>query len=134
MAKFGGSSSGMCALYMAIGAILGGILGELMKMSDMLAGLVPYLVTSYPVFDMAPVTLNLYVFRLTLGLAFEPNLMSILGVVLAVFIFRKYFVFMQVSEGFLQVFLVFKQLVSVTGIVVTVFVDEPAVTAIFSQC
>ena len=90
MAKFGGSSSGMCALYMAIGAILGGILGELMKMSDMLAGLVPYLVTSYPVFDMAPVTLNLYVFRLTLGLAFEPNFMSILGVVLAVYIFRKY--------------------------------------------
>jgi hypothetical protein len=75
---------------MAIGAILGGILGELMKMSDMLAGLVPYLVTSYPVFDMAPVTLNLYVLRLTLGLAFEPNLMSIPGVGVEVYIFRKY--------------------------------------------
>lgn len=90
MARFGGGNSGMCALYIAIGALLGGLLGELMKMSDMLAGVVPYLVTSYPVFDMAPVTLNLYVFRLTLGLAFEPNLMSLLGVVLAVYIFKKY--------------------------------------------
>ena len=89
MARFG-SSNGLCVLYVVVGAILGGLLGELMKMSEMLSGVVPYLVTSYPVFDMAPVTLNLYVFRLTLGLAFEPNLMSLLGVVLAVYIFKKY--------------------------------------------
>ena len=63
---------------------------ELMKMSEMLSGVVPYLVTSYPVFDMTPVTVNLYVLRFTLGLAFAPNLMSILGVVLAIYLFRKY--------------------------------------------
>ena len=89
MARFG-SSNGLCVLYVVVGAVLGGLLGELMKMSEMLAGVVPYLVTSYPVFDMTPVTVNLYVLRFTLGLAFAPNLMSILGVVLAIYLFRKY--------------------------------------------
>ena len=64
--------------------------GAPIKMSEMLSGVVPYLVTSYPVFDMTPVTVNLYVLRFTLGLAFAPNLMSILGIVLAIVLFRKY--------------------------------------------
>ena len=89
LARFG-SGNGLCVLYVVVGAILGGLLGELMKMSEMLSGVVPYLVTSYPVFDMTPVTVNLYVLRFTLGLAFAPNLMSILGVVLAIYLFKKY--------------------------------------------
>ena len=89
MARFG-SSNGLCVLYVVVGAVLGGLLGELMKMSEMFSGVVPYLVTSYPVFDMTPVTVNLYVLRFTLGLAFAPNLMSILGVVLAIYLFKKY--------------------------------------------
>ena len=89
MAKFGGGN-GLCVLYVVVGAILGGLLGELIKMSDMLSGVAPYLVTTYPVFDMAPVTVNLYVLQFTLGLSFAPNLMSILGVVLAIYLFKKY--------------------------------------------
>lgn len=90
MAKFGGRSNGLCVLYVVIGAILGGLLGELIKMSDMLVGVAPYLVTTYPVFDMSPVTVNLYVLQFSFGLSFAPNLMSVLGVVLAVYLFRKY--------------------------------------------
>lgn len=80
----------MCALYVIIGAILGGLLGELMKMADIFSGVVPYLVTTYPVFNIAPFTVNLYVLQFTIGLGFAPNLMSILGIVLAVFLFRRY--------------------------------------------
>ncbi|MBQ1867364.1 DUF4321 domain-containing protein [Selenomonas ruminis] len=57
---------------------------------DALAGLMPYLVATYPVFDVQPFTINLYVIQLTLGLAFAPNLMSILGIVLAIVLFRRY--------------------------------------------
>lgn len=89
LARFGGSN-GLCALYVVVGAILGGLLGELMKMGDMLSGVVPYFVTAYPVFSMSPVTVNLYVLQFTLGLSFAPNLMSILGVVLAIYLFKKY--------------------------------------------
>jgi hypothetical protein len=90
LAKFSGRGYGMCVLFVVVGAILGGILGQLLMNVDALAGIMPYLVTTYPVFDIAPVTFNLYVIQLTLGLAFAPNLMSILGIVLAIVLFRKY--------------------------------------------
>lgn len=90
MARLGGRGLGFCILYIVIGAILGGLLGELLKEVGVLSGVMPYLVTAYPVFDISPFTVNLYVIRLTIGLAFAPNLMSILGVVLAMFLFRKY--------------------------------------------
>ncbi len=90
MARLGGRGFGFCILYIVIGAILGGILGELLKGVGVLSGIMPYLVTAYPVFDISPFTINLYVIRLTIGLGFAPNLVSILGVVLALFLFRKY--------------------------------------------
>ena len=80
----------MCILFVVVGAILGGILGQLLVNVDALSGVMPYLVTTYPVFDITPVTINLYVIQLTLGLAFAPNLMSILGIVLALVLFRRY--------------------------------------------
>ena len=83
----------MCILFVIIGAILGGILGELLKNVPSLEGVMPYLVTTFPVFDMAPVTIDLYVIRLTVGLAFMPNLMSMLGIVVAIALYpppRRY--------------------------------------------
>ncbi len=90
MSRLIGRNSGMLILFVVIGAILGGILGELLRGVEALQGILPYLVTTYPVFDMKPVQINLYVIKLTLGLSFTPNLMSIIGVVLAVVIFRRY--------------------------------------------
>ncbi len=90
MARIGGHGYGFCILFIVIGAILGGILGELLKGVQILSGVMPYLVTTYPVFYISPFTVNLYVIQFTLGLGFAPNLMSIFGVVLALFLFRKY--------------------------------------------
>ena len=80
----------MCILLIIIGAILGGILGELLKNVPSLAGLMPFLVTTYPIFDMTPVTINLYVMKLTIGGSFMPNLMSMLGIILAIVLDRRY--------------------------------------------
>lgn len=91
VAKFGGGRGyGLCVLFVIIGAILGGILGELLRNVDILSGVLPYLVQTFPVFDIAPFTINLYVIQLTFGLAFAPNLMSFLGIVLALYLFRRY--------------------------------------------
>lgn len=90
MAGFGKRGTSMCVLYVVIGAILGGLLGQLLSMVEALSGITPYLVTSFPVFDIAPATFNLYVIQFTVGLAFAPNLISIMGVVLAVYLFKKY--------------------------------------------
>ena len=50
----------------------------------------PYLVQTYPVLDMAPMTFDFYIIRLTIGLGLTPNLMSFLGIVLALLLFRRY--------------------------------------------
>ena len=81
-------SYGTLALYVVIGAILGGLLGELLSGVDVLSSLMPYLKNPYPVINVVPSVIDIYVIKLTVGFAFSPNLMSIIGVVIAVWIFK----------------------------------------------
>lgn len=87
----GGRSQGwgMMVLFLVAGAVIGGVLGEVLKDIALFSGIMPYLTKAYPVFDLAPVTVNLGIIRLSLGLALNPNLLSILGAVLGFVIFRK---------------------------------------------
>ncbi|MDR3562854.1 MAG: DUF4321 domain-containing protein [Negativicutes bacterium] len=86
----GGSTRGfgMLALFMITGAILGGILGEVVSSSS-LGGMAPYLVKTYPIFDVPPVVINLYVIKLVIGFALHPSIISIAGVIVAVLLFRR---------------------------------------------
>ena len=61
MSKFGGRGYGLCILFVVVGAILGGILGELLRGVEALQGIIPYLVQTYPVLELQPAILNLYV-------------------------------------------------------------------------
>lgn len=81
-------SYGTLILYVVIGAILGGLLGELLSSVDALSSLMPYLKNPYPVINVAPSVIDIYVIKLTIGFAFSPNIMSIIGVVMAVWIFK----------------------------------------------
>ena len=90
MARFGnGRGVGFCVLYLMVGAVIGGVLGELLRGVDALQSLVPYLVSTYPILDIAPFTLNLYVVSLTLGFSLSLNIMSIIGLLVAMYVFRK---------------------------------------------
>lgn len=81
-------SYGTLVLYVVIGAIWGGLLGELLSGVDALSSLMPYLKNPYPVINVVPSVIDIYVISLTVGFSFSPNLMSIIGVVIAVWIFR----------------------------------------------
>ncbi|MEN6414478.1 MAG: DUF4321 domain-containing protein [Veillonellales bacterium] len=81
---------GIMALFLITGAVLGGILGEFIAGSATLSGLAPYFVKTFPVFDMPPVTINLYVIKLVVGFALYPNLISILGMLVAILLFRRF--------------------------------------------
>ena len=81
-------SYGTLVLYVVIGAILGGLLGELLSGVDALSSLMPYLKNPYPVINVVPSVIDIYVISLTVGFSFSPNLISIIGVVIAVWIFR----------------------------------------------
>ncbi|WP_425060617.1 hypothetical protein SCACP_13520 [Sporomusa carbonis] len=85
-----GKSMGMMALFLITGAVVGGILGELAAGSSLLAGVAPYLVKPFPVFDLPPVAINLYVIKLVVGFALYPNLMSIFGIIAAIILFRRF--------------------------------------------
>ncbi len=81
---------GFLILFMITGAVLGGILGELISSSTVFSGIAPILVKTYPVFDLPPVSINLYVIKFMLGFQFYPNLISIFGVLLAIFLFKRF--------------------------------------------
>ncbi len=84
-----GKSLGLIALFLVLGAIIGGIIGELIA-GFPLGGVTPYLVKTYQIFDLAPVTINLYVVKFVVGLSFHPNLISLLGMVGAYFLVRRF--------------------------------------------
>lgn len=86
----GRKSFGIFVLFIVTGAILGGIIGEIISSSSIMSPIAPYLVKAYPIFDVPPVTVNLYVIKLMIGLAFYPNLASILGIIIAIILFQRF--------------------------------------------
>ena len=80
---------GMLLLFMITGAVFGGILGEFLSGVDALANWSPYLVKTFLILDVPPVSINLYIVRFMLGFALQPNLISILGMIAATLLFRR---------------------------------------------
>ena len=72
-------------LFLLCGIVVGGLLGELAAKVDFLSWL------AYgEEFGLAtPVELNLNVIKITFGLMFKINIASIIGIVLAIFIYKK---------------------------------------------
>ncbi len=72
-------------LFILCGIVVGGLLGELASQVDFLWWL------SYgEEFGISdPITLDLQVITLTFGLMFKINIASIIGMILAIFIYRK---------------------------------------------
>jgi len=85
-----GKGMGMMALFLITGAVVGGILGELAASSSLLAGIAPYLIKPFPVFDLPPVAIDLYVIKVVIGFALYPNLMSVFGIIAAIVLFRRF--------------------------------------------
>jgi hypothetical protein len=88
----GGNSNGygLLILFLITGAVVGGILGELISRSDLLAGIAPYLIKTFLVLEVPPVVINLYVVKFIIGFTLQPNLISILGMVVAILLFRRF--------------------------------------------
>jgi len=80
---------GMLLLFLITGAVFGGILGEFISRADALASVSPYLVKTFLVLDVPPISINLYVVRVMLGFALQPNLISIMGMIAAILLFRR---------------------------------------------
>lgn len=77
----------LCILFLTIGGILGGILGDMLS-GVSVGSVVPILSQHYEIFNIQHVDINLYVMEIKFGIRFAPNLLSIIGIFVALFIFR----------------------------------------------
>ena len=72
-------------LFILSGVVVGGLLGELASHVDFLS----WLAYGEEFGLAAPVELDLQVIKITFGLGFKINIASIIGIVLAIFIYKK---------------------------------------------
>lgn len=80
----------LLVLFLVIGAVLGGVIGELLAKLPLFADFVPYLSKHYVLLNVPPLTVDLYVAQIVGGLVLQPSLMSILGMLLGIFIYRRF--------------------------------------------
>ena len=85
-----GRGFGMCAVFVFTGAVLGGLLGEALKGVEALSSIAPLLSETHPAFVLAPVAIDLFVVSVSFGLSFTPNIMGLVGVIVALVLFRRY--------------------------------------------
>lgn len=78
----------MLLLFLFVGALLGGILADLLG-SVSFSGIMPYLVRQYTLLDLQNIHLNLLILEIDFGIQFAPNLLSVIGMMIAVWVFRR---------------------------------------------
>lgn len=79
----------MAFLFLATGAIVGGLLGDAVLSSGMLGGGGSFLVQKYTVLNIPPAVIDFYVMKITVGFVFQPNLVAILGMVIGLLLFNR---------------------------------------------
>ncbi|MGH4125920.1 MAG: DUF4321 domain-containing protein [Clostridium sp.] len=73
--------------FMLIGAISGSLIGELLGNN---LGALAFLKSTYTIGMNKPMLIDLKVLAITFGINFNINIMSIIGIVLAIILYRKY--------------------------------------------
>lgn len=75
-------------IFLIVGGILGGIVGEALYAVPGLKGILPALTQHYEILNIQNIHLNLYLMELQFGIHLAPNMLSIIGVILAAILFR----------------------------------------------
>lgn len=82
-------SIGWVLLAVILGALMGSALGEVIGLV-LPDGVVKEFFLKAVTFGIAPTTINLAIITFTLGFTFKLNIIGIIGIILAVYIFRWY--------------------------------------------
>lgn len=76
-------------LFILLGALIGGILGQLLS-NVTFSGIMPYLTQTYEIFNFNDIYLNFAVLQIHFGVRFAPNMLSIIGIFIAWWIYYKF--------------------------------------------
>lgn len=76
-------------LFLAAGALIGGIIGQLLGQIS-LAGIMPYLTETFEIFNFKDIYLNLAVLQIHFGIRFAPNLICIIGILVAAWLYNRF--------------------------------------------
>ncbi len=90
MAKFGGRGLAMYMFWALVGAVIGGLLGQALSYVEVFSGIAPYFVASQPIFEASSISINLFILKLSFSIAFLPNIVSAIGVIVALLLARRY--------------------------------------------
>lgn len=85
--KGAGKSGGFIWLFIFLGAICGSLIGDAVGNSF---NFLSFFKNFYSIGMSEPVVLNLKVMVLTLGINFSINIMTIIGIIMAIILYRKY--------------------------------------------
>ena len=77
-------------IFLIAGGILGGIVGETLYAVPALQGVMPALTQHYEILNIQQMHFNLYIMELQFGIHLAPNLLSIIGILLAAVLFRHF--------------------------------------------
>ena len=86
---FGSKGWLACFLVLATGAIIGGLLGDAISASQIFGPGSSFFVQKFQVLNIPPAVIDFYVMKITVGFVFSPNLVSIVGMIVALVIFNK---------------------------------------------
>lgn len=85
--KGAGKSRGFVCFFIFLGAICGSLIGDTVGNSF---SFLSFFKNFYSIGTTEPIVLNLKVIVLTLGITFSINIMTIIGIIIAIILYRKY--------------------------------------------
>ncbi|HSE57592.1 MAG TPA: DUF4321 domain-containing protein [Nitrospiraceae bacterium] len=82
-------SAWLLLVFMLIGGLLGGVMGEILRVIAPHGTIQSIFATSLTPGINPPLTLDLVLFKITFGLSVKMNLLSFLGIILGMYLYKQ---------------------------------------------
>ena len=79
----------MLIFFILIGGLLGGVLGEILRVLSPEGLLKEIFLKGYSIGINPPLTLDLHLFTFTLGFTIQMNLFSLIGIIFGIYLYKQ---------------------------------------------